>query len=803
MKKGVPQSQIVVADDALPQVRFAARELQEHLEKMTGAKLPIVNAPGNDFPGAIYVGENAYTKTLGITTDGLPMEGYKIVADGKNLFLIGRDGTVPRIPRGIKSINDRTQYIKEWQELTGENWDMPRHIYDPRFYNEELGFAMYDPTGTLYAVYDFLEQLGIRWYLPYHDYGTIVPKKEDIVIAEQHLSKTPAFPYRFMRMTFPSADRDGFVWEKRQRLGMSELIWMGHGTSNVTGMAGETNPEYFATVGGELFNDSLFGGKHGDASSVKINHLPRLAPPLADAMVRYSDFFFKKYPEMHFFPVAPSDALTSIDDRDAAAGWLREERGPKGRMSDYVWTFINGVAEKMSKENPGKIALGLAYTSYRLPPEDIEKLHPSVGVVYCQTRIREMLTPETRAVILKERDEWLKKITSGEFYLWEYNLSQLGAGLSRDGQLRGMPIFAPKVLQEDIRSLQGKAKGEFVECPTDGKNRILNPGLNHLPYYLQARLYWEPDLDLEKFLSEYCQSFYGPAAAEMAEFWSFAEEVWTRPEGRQITQTGGFLRPEDIDRFFEILGRAKQKAGESDYGKRIDLIIAECQPLREIFPRLKRKGPDFLANRTTETPVIDGNLSKSPWTDENGVPTEPVYRLVEHITGGKADTDTTVQFRWAADNSGLYVAITAMEPEMDKLKPQIDASRRDSISIYDNDFVEVFLETEDRSTFRFVINAEGGIFDDCTDTRANPTGRAWNANWKTAVKREADRWNVELFIPRASLDGAKVPSNKNPWGINVCRSRFLAGKPQNTSLSATGGRFFQTDKFGSIIIGNE
>lgn len=807
VRQGVPQRQIVIADNALPQVRFAAKELQEHLQKISGAKLPIVNSPGTDFRGSIFVGESDYTKKLGVTTEGLPMEGYKIVADDKNLFLLGRDGTVLPIPRGVTSINDREKQIKEWQELTGENWDIPRHLYDPRFFNEELGFSLYDPTGTLYAVYDFLEQLGVRWYLPYYDYGTIIPTQSDIVIAPQRTEKPPIFPYRFMRMTFPAADRDGFIWEKRMRIGMAELIWMGHGTSVVTGPAGKSNPEYFATVGGKLFNDSLYdsntGGRFDHGDSAKINHLPRLAPPLADAMLKYSTIFFRTYPEMHFFPVAPSDALSSMDDRDAAAGWLREERGPKGRMSDYVWTFINNLGERIGAENPGKIALGLAYTSYRLPPLDIERLNPSVGVIYCQTRLREMLTPEGRAAILEERDEWIKKITSGELYIWEYNLAQLGAGLSRDGQLRGMPIFAPKILQEDIKLLQGKAKGEFVECPTDGKHRIMNPGLNHLPFYLQARLYWEPDLDLKKFMDEYCTSFYGPAATEMAEFWKFAEEVWMRPESRQITRSGGFLRPADIDRFFEILNRAKQKAGDSDYGKRIDLIIAECGPLKEIFPKLTRKGPDFQVPRTKDMPTVDGDLSKPLWTDNASKPTEPVYRLVEYKTGEKADTDTTVQFRWADDDSGLYVAISALEPEMAQLNPQVDASRRDSISIYDNDFVELFLETEDRSTFRFAVNANGGIFDECTDTRVTPTGRAWNADWKVAVKRESDRWDVELFIPRASLDGATVPSNENPWGINICRSRFLSGKAQNTSLAKTEGRFFQTDKFGSIIIGEK
>ena len=57
-------------------------------------------------------------------------------------------------------------------------------------------------------------------------------------------------------------------------------------------------------------------------------------------------------------------------------------------------------------------------------------------------------------------------------------------------------------------------------------------GIDHLTIYLKARLYWEPGLDLAGFLDEYYTLFYGPAAAEMREFFEFAEQVWMRPAPR-------------------------------------------------------------------------------------------------------------------------------------------------------------------------------------------------------------------------------------------------------------------------------
>ncbi|HWL53391.1 MAG TPA: DUF4838 domain-containing protein [Chthoniobacteraceae bacterium] len=796
IRDGKPQSQIVVAPDALPQVAFAAKELQEHLYKMSGARLEIVPKADESMPHAVYVGESEATRALGLEIASLTPEAYRVVATDRYLALLGHDGTVLPVPRDLKETTDRTRLKDEWQKRTGEKWDMPRNgLYDPRHHNHEVGFSVYDPTGTLFAVYDVLESLGVRWYLPYHEFGTVIPKAATVDLPEQNRTEKPVFGYRHMRWSFARGDLPGFLWFKRQKLGMEAMIWMDHGTINVTRFMDDSHPEYFAVVGGRLHD----GGPLPEDGSRRPKHsrsLPRLAPPLADALVRYADFFFTDYPEMTLFPAGPSDAFTSIDDRDVAAGWLREERGSAGRLSDYVWNFVNQVAEGIARQHPGKLVLGLAYSYYRVPPLDLEKFHDNVAIAYCQTRSLQMRDPQERAKIFAEREAWLKKLPSGALYLWEYNLMQLGPGDNKQtGQLRGVPVFVPTILQADLKALAGKARGEFVECAYTGDGKMLAPGINHLGYYIQARLYWNPDLDMEALIDEYCRTFFGPAAQEMKEFYRFAEEVWMRPESRQITLTGGFLRPADVERYFDILQRARAKAS-GDEAKRIDVILADCQPMKEIFPALQRQGPDFAAPRGSGTPSVDGDLEKPFWS----APAEaPAYVARDLKSGEPVTPETTVRFRWADDDSGLYIGITAREPQMEKLQLHGEALR-DSESLYDNDFVELFLETSEHSTFRMVVNAEGGIRDSCTDSRIVAVPIQWDADWTVATRRGKDRWTVELFIPRSSLADAAVPTADLPWGVNICRTRFAEdGKAQNSAISPTGGRFFVTEKFGNLI----
>lgn len=565
VRDGKAVSEIIVAKEALPQVHFAARELQSHLEKISGARVPIVHEPSQKVT-PVYVGESKYTREAGITTDHLVMEGYEIVATDKALFLVGRDAVFPAYPRGFKSAEDIERLTKEWQEYVGEKWDLPRNgLYDPRNFSEQLGFSLYDATGTLFGVYAFLEQLGVRWYMPYGDYGTVIPTLSTISIPVQKTAAAPVFSRRYMRWSFPSADLDGFLWFKRQKLGMSEMVWFCHGTPYVTKFTGETNPEYRALVNG------------APGRSKRNVGVPRLAPPLRDAMIRFGDKFFDRYPEMNTWPAAPADGFAELDDRDTAAGWDRRDRGPSGQFSDYVWTFVNDVGKGVALEHPDKTVLGLAYANARLVPSNIEKLNPNVGVVFCQWRSKEFLDPANHAEIVKQRAEWVKKMGSKEFYIWEYFLNH-----DEKYRLAGVPAIFTKLMQEDTRSLRGISKGEYVEC-SYGPGRMLNPALNHYPYMVQARLYWNPDLDLSTFLNEYCELFYGPARGEMKEFFSFAEEVWMRNEPRDISEGKGFLKAADVGRFEDILSRAKQKAGDTVYGTRIAAIAAECEPMKGIF----------------------------------------------------------------------------------------------------------------------------------------------------------------------------------------------------------------------------
>ena len=144
VKEGKPTATIVIAKAALDakpykpavggsaepaqKIRLAAEDLQRYIEKMTGAKLPIVadDAPTNG--PLILVGASKKTDGIDIPT-GLTSErkeeAYLISTRGDSLVLAG---------------NDMGPY-----------------------------------NGTYFAVAEFLNRQGVRWFMP-SEFGEVVPK---------------------------------------------------------------------------------------------------------------------------------------------------------------------------------------------------------------------------------------------------------------------------------------------------------------------------------------------------------------------------------------------------------------------------------------------------------------------------------------------------------------------------------------------------------------------------------------------------------------------------------------------------
>ncbi len=91
VKDAKPQATIVIAKEPSKTTRFAVEELNEHLELVTGAKLPVVNDEAEVKGPRVLVGESAATRALGIDTADFKHQEYLVRATADTLVLLGKE----------------------------------------------------------------------------------------------------------------------------------------------------------------------------------------------------------------------------------------------------------------------------------------------------------------------------------------------------------------------------------------------------------------------------------------------------------------------------------------------------------------------------------------------------------------------------------------------------------------------------------------------------------------------------------------------------------------------------------------
>ena len=199
VKDGKPVSEIVVADNAAGGTLLAARDLQRHLQKMSGAKLQIVTPEKARSGNLICVGESRITREAGYKMPLFKRSGYDILVKGNRIVLTGPVTTYKAL---------RSLYQKDLHEQ--------RRLFS---LGAESAFAEED-CGPMHAVSAFLEHLGVRFYAPYDD-GTVIPHRKTVTVKDFRETKTAAFARRVYCGGFQKKDPEGAMWFRRLKSGSS------------------------------------------------------------------------------------------------------------------------------------------------------------------------------------------------------------------------------------------------------------------------------------------------------------------------------------------------------------------------------------------------------------------------------------------------------------------------------------------------------------------------------------------------------------------------------------------------------
>lgn len=577
-KDGQPQAEIILAKNPARAAEFGAAELQTYIKKITGAQLEIVSTPTGKKPLKIYVGESEAARQAGVTSEELARDAFRIVSGPDWLALVGNDQEFEPKEPWARSHNDwERRKQAEWEKLAGHPWLNPIGSRLYRDYNKQLDFWTHDHRGSLNAVYAFLRDLGVRWYMP-GELGEIVPKMKDITLPKVNRRVMPEFEVRSVsRPLLSSSEIEDALWYLR--IGANDQYGiMHHGQRHLTEHPKQraTHPEYYVM---------LANGKRDNESRTANACLS--SEGFFQETVAYARLMFDHY-EIPIISVMPHDGFTHCQC-DKCKGQITLNRGPSGHSSDYVWNFVVRVANELAKTHPDKKVFCGAYSTYRLPPLTIDKLPDNVLVQITNGRPIRELDDEVHRDTAELRKQWRAKTNNPLSLTLNYT------PFTNRGAYR--PQYWPHVAARGIKACQDEVWREDVWL-SSGKGGLHYPGMAHLNPYVISRLWWDADQDIDVLLQEYYRLFYGPAAQEMGAFIEFCEKEFARL-GTDADVTKKAL---------ELFDRAKAAApSDSVYSQRISLVDEFLPTLRNRATQIQVARPEGLP----EYRVIDMGKEKT------------------------------------------------------------------------------------------------------------------------------------------------------------------------------------------------
>ncbi|MCA1809591.1 MAG: DUF4838 domain-containing protein [Lentisphaerae bacterium] len=776
VQDGQPKAEIVIAPAPKRLVKLAAEELQAYVKKMTGAELPVVtNASADAAPVKLYVGQSAATDAMGITDAGLKNDGaFRIKSGPDYLVLLGHDFDFePPVPAiCAKSTGGLERAQAEWDKMTADRtdsaWGNPLAGLH-RSFNAESGTWFMDQSGTLNAVYEFLQMQGVRWYMP-GDLGEVVPQQTSLAFPSVDIEVTPDFPVRrFFGPAYLVMSRDDLLWMRR--LGVNHgypVLGLGphvHGLRNMHGRKEmqSAHPEYYALVGGVRWTNEA---GHVCFSS---DGLVREAANYARAMYDLLD-----EPVVDFWP---NDGIRLCECKKCSGK----------SAAELVFGFVDRVARDVYKTHPDRMVTCGAYSAYRLPPTNITKFSPNVGISIAFSRTG-LDQPETwgRGLGISYDDlifGWRNKTESG----W----------IMGNSNHRSLPLM-PRSIAADLRARKGKSIGDWNEVghraragETSGGRAIGRQtwalGIHHLNVYVNAHLLWDADQDLEELLDDYYKKFYGPVADQVRAAFEFAEAKYPRGAGSPA------LSLDDHIKLIEMLHAARDQAGDTIYGRRIAYVLEEEKPLDDLLKA--RQDAQSMEELRAQAPLI---IARDPSVSDKPA---PVYSLVDLKTGEKPPIETIFQVEW--DQGALVFDIRCQDPDMENLFVTRD--------IWGGDSVAILIETPFHSYYQIEINPDGVIYDaDCQLGFKSVIATKWDAQAKIETERGKDFWRLKVKFPimdeaAGVLDPlhnivGEKPTAAAPWFVQIGRVRIRNFEKSAYGFTATGGTYHNRSKFGRLAV---
>lgn len=771
-KDGKAVADIVIAENAKPMVRFAAQELKKYLEAITSAKFSITSKPTKKINFYLGMGDASKFKN----------QQFMINVKGDRIELYGVDG--------------------------GQKFSYVNMFFD------------YDQKGTLTAVYNFLDDIGVRWLAP-GEQNTYIPEKKTLRINEYTRNFTPVFKDRqttdFWRLSkyldaaeYTNNVNDVLLWGLRNNMSVRNLVagchteqvlqlyknpeWLKHKSAHMLSANGKRNPKYSCWTDPYTKEvwlravDGYFSGKTPAQSGF---------PGLSKYSLSLWPFPLVNPDE---FMIDPMDHTSREDGRCRCQRCqdTRKKLDCEGDDSEILWNFIADVAEYVNKKYPGKYITTLVYPPKVNMPKTV-KLPENIRVRICLTGARSALFPERLAKDIQKAKLWSDHCGREYTPLWTYQCINHGRYLA------GVPDIYPRLMSKYINAMKPYIAGMFNE------RYNMSHTYRNYDVYLYMRLIFDPSRDVEKEIAEYHKLYYGPAAASAKELFDYFEKQWLaidrRLHNNKSDSSLGIITKIDADKARKIVWSEiydvkslkyidsiikrmeKETASAPQYNKRVmhlrkylfDIMSAERA---EIMDKADIRATIKIQAAPTKSATFP---SAEEWAKVAPAKLISAVRMTPIL---KAETT----FKLLASKDYLYILVDDKDKDIEKSRTQknIKNGNRD---IWRGNCVEFFFTAVKSKRFWHILVNDNNVWSSETQGRVL---MRWQLMPGAKIRsyRTAEGFRVEAAIPLEQLK-----TDGNDLRMNVTRERNVGKDPtEYATWSKLGmvGNWYNEENYGSV-----
>jgi len=362
-----------------------------------------------------------------------------------------------------------------------------------------IGLMGESDEASSYAIYELLDRLGCRWYLP-SEMGEVIPQMKTIRLKDVDVSQVPA---TLSRLIWYADD----AFKRRNRQGGLSLsaghaleVHSGDQYGYLTKQQLEANPDWNAMIGGKRSLNGRFCWGN-----------PEVSAAVAESIIARLD---KNYTPT--ISLSPEDGATfcecPLDKALDAGDW--DPTMNQVSITDRYIHFCNAIAERVTKKHPNVLLGFLAYVQYTRPPVR-EKVHPNLvpeiaPITYC--RAHSMLDNcQSRQIIRPIVEGWGKKASMMAYYNYMFQLAEVAVPYP---MMKQMSDELPIIYANNLKFWQPETMPNFES---------VLPG-----FYLSIRKSWYPNVKPAEVFNEFFTRFYGGAEVPMRRYWETMDNAWTQ-----------------------------------------------------------------------------------------------------------------------------------------------------------------------------------------------------------------------------------------------------------------------------------